>query len=89
MIDLAQAVKVARQAALDVLEVRSTTIEEIERHTYRGTDVWSITLGFSRRNGSLSAMAQLTASPIDYKVFLIDADTGEFLAMKMREPVSA
>jgi hypothetical protein len=89
MIDFSQAIKIARQAALDVLGATSTSVEEVERHVYRKRDVWAITLGVPRDVSNLSAVARLTASPVEYKRFLVDAETGDFLAMKLREPVFA
>ena len=89
MIDFAQAIKIAKQAALDVLGVTSTSVEEVERHVYRKRDVWSITLGVPRDVSSMPAIARITASPIEYKRFLVDVETGKFLAMKLREPITA
>lgn len=87
MIDLTQAIKVARQAALELLDVRSATVEEIERHKYRGRDVWVITLGFP---GAVeTAIARLTGNRLEYKRFLVDAETGDFVAMKIREVMTA
>ena len=89
MIDFTQAIKVARQYAAEVLGATSASVEEVERHVYRKRDVWVITLGVPRDVSSLPAVARIAASPIDYKRFLVDAETGEFIAMKLRELVHA
>lgn len=86
MIDFSQAIKFARQSALQVLGAASVSVEEIEREAYNGREVWSITLAFPRALEKLPPIASLTSSPLEYKRFLVDAETGEFVAMKLREP---
>ena len=47
-----------------------------------------MTLGLPRDPGrlqSLAVLAALAADPLEYKRFLIDAETGELIAMKLRE----
>jgi len=89
MIDAKQAILVAKQQASQ-MSLPSGSLEEIERDDYKGHDVWSITLGFPRNVDHLPPIAQLSAiGKIDYKRFLIDAETGEFLAMKLRELANA
>ena len=82
MVDVKQAVQIARDKAAEVLGVDGS-IEEIERETYHDRDAWSITLGVPRNVEQLSTLARISASPIQYKVFLIDVETGEMLAMKL------
>ena len=82
MVDVKQAVQIARGKAAEVLGVDGS-IEEIERETYHDRDAWSITLGVPRNVEQLSTLARISASPIQYKVFLIDVETGEMLAMKL------
>ena len=83
MIEVKQAVQLAREKAAEMLGQQSATLEEIERDSYKGRDVWSITLGLP----PASPLARL-ASPLHYKRFLIDAETGELVAMKLRETVA-
>lgn len=92
MIDVKQAVQAARNYARDVFGDIDPTVEEIERESYNKHDVWKITLGFpstsysAGRSGlDLLSRAELRFSSKDYKSFLIDPQTGETLAMKIRE----
>lgn len=82
MIDVKQAVQIARAKAAGMLGQNSSDLEEIERDSYRGHDVWMITLSFPRTQ--VTSFSHL-ANPSQYKRFLIDAETGEFLAMKLRD----
>ncbi len=59
------------------------SLEEIQRETYQGHDAWSITLGVPRNLEQLPPFSRLSANPVQYKIFLIDAETGEMLAMKL------
>jgi hypothetical protein len=85
MIDFKQAVQIAKAKAAERLECDSFDLEEIERDSYKSRDVWSITLSLPRDRGRLPPMSRLAADPLQYKRFLIDAETGELLAMKLRE----
>jgi hypothetical protein len=92
MIDVKQAVQAARDYARDVFGEVGATIEEIERESYKKREVWKITLGFPSKGYSagrnaldLSSRFALSFPNKDYKSFLIDAQTGEPLAMKIRE----
>lgn len=69
------------------LDQSSANLEEIERDSYKDRDVWSITLSVPRAGAQMSSFAYL-ADPLQYKRFLIDAETGELLAMKLREVAS-
>jgi chorismate mutase len=88
MIDAKQAVQIAREKAADILSQTSTSLEEIERETYKDREVWSITLSLPRDLDQLSPVARLAAEPLQYKRFLIDVETGELVAMKLREVAS-
>jgi hypothetical protein len=88
MIDAKQAVQVARGKALEMLNQASPNLEEIERESYKGHDVWNITLSFGRDLNQLPPFARLATDPLQYKRFLIDVQTGELLAMKLREVAS-
>jgi hypothetical protein len=86
MIDMKQAVQIAKEKALEMLGTPAN-LEEIDRETYRFADVWSITLSLPQYVRSSSPIAQL-ADPLQYKRFLIDAETGELIAIKLREVAS-
>jgi hypothetical protein len=88
MISAKQAVQVAKEKAAEMLDQTSTNLEEIERQVYNGREAWSITLSLPRDPRQLSGLAQLSASMVEYKRFLIDVETGELIAMKMREVAS-
>jgi hypothetical protein len=88
MIDAKQAIYIAKQKAADVLEQAASNVEEIERQVYDGHDVWSITLSFPRDPRQLGPYARFSADPFQYKRFLIDIETEELLAVKMREVAS-
>jgi len=87
MIDVKQAVQIAKEKAVEMLDKGSSNLEEIERDTYKGRDVWSITLSITRDFDPFG-LAHLSVDPLQYKRFLIDAETGELLAMRLREVVS-
>jgi hypothetical protein len=88
MIDLKQAVQIAKAKAAEMLDQGPSNLEEIERETYKGHDVWSITLSLPRDVEYLPGFARLSADPLQYKRFLIDAVSGELVAMKLREVAS-
>lgn len=88
MIDVKQAVQIAKAKAAEMLEKGSSDLEEIERDIYKGREVWSITLSIPRDLNWLPTMARLSADPLQYKRFLIDTETGELLAMKLRDTTS-
>jgi len=81
MIDAKQAVQVAKEKAAEMLNQFPINLEELERDSYQGRDVWSVTLSFPPQQNTLRFDPQ-------YKRFTIDAETGEFLAMKIREVAS-
>lgn len=84
MIDAKQAVQIARQKAAEMLNEQPLRLEELERDSYKGHDVWSITLSFAQ---GLQHPMQLFPES-HYKRFLIDVETGELVAMKIREVTS-
>ena len=88
MIDVKQAVQVAKAKAAEMLNQGSSNLEEIEREIYKGRDVWSITLSIPRDIEQIPGFARLSADPLQYKRFLIDSETGDLLAMKLREVAS-
>jgi hypothetical protein len=85
MIDVKQAIQIARHRATEILGAGSYNLEEIERDSYKGQEVWSITFSIPRDVANLKPLAQLAVEPLRYKRFLIDAQTGELVAMKLRE----
>jgi hypothetical protein len=87
MIDAKKAVELAKEKAAELFSAASS-LEEIERDSDRDREVWSITLGLPRELGSLSALAQLSVDRRQYKRFLIDVETGELVAVRMREVAS-
>jgi hypothetical protein len=88
MIDLKEAVQIAKKGAVDVLGQAPFNLEEVERDSYKGRDVWSLTLSLPLDVSQLSAFQKLAAAGLQYKRFLIDLETGELLAVKMREVAS-
>ena len=58
MVEAKQAVQFAKEKAAEMLGEQSATLEEIERDSYKGRDVWSITLGLPR------ALRGLAVAPI-------------------------
>lgn len=88
MIDAKRAIQIAREKATHLLNQASSSLEEIERDSYKDREVWSITLSLPRDPNDLTPLARITQPWADlrhYKRFLIDAETGELLAMKVRE----
>lgn len=88
MIDAKQAVQIAKQRAADMLGQGSATLEEIERETHKDREVWSITLSFPRDLDQLSPVARIGIDPLQYKRFLIDVETGDLVAIRLREPAA-
>jgi hypothetical protein len=88
MIDAKQAVQIAKQRAADVLGQGSVTLEEIERETHKDREVWGITLSFPRDLSQLPPIAAIGADPLQYKRFLIDVETGDLVAIRLREPAA-
>jgi hypothetical protein len=87
MIDAQVAVAAAKQHAAIMLGQTRSRLEEIERDTYKGKEVWRITLGLPPDSSfAISPARVLGFSPLEYKLFLIDAEDGELVAMKLREP---
>lgn len=91
MITLEQAVATARDTARGLFgenELKHLRVEEFDRTDNGNT--WKITLGWveasSRQVGfSMMGIAGLEAMPRVYKVFHIDAETGEVKSMKIRD----
>jgi hypothetical protein len=88
MISAPNAVQIAQQQAELMLGKRNTNLEEIERDSHGGHEVWDITLSFPRNLDLLAPMVRLAADTLQYKRFLIDIETGELVAIKIRELAS-
>jgi hypothetical protein len=71
--------------AREVLGDKNFTLEEVERNEYRGHEVWLITLGFPKRWLPKSVEENIGGALREYKTFFINAQTGEPMAMKIRE----
>jgi len=84
MIDAKQAIQVAKAKAAEMLSQATSNVEEIERESYKGRDTWSITLSFPLDVPHL-ANGLGFVGPLQYKRFLVDVETGELMAMKIRE----
>ena len=68
-----------------MLESGPFRLEEIKRELYNSRDVWAITLSTSRNIEHLPELVRLVSQPVEYKRFLIDAESGDLLAMRLRE----
>lgn len=87
MIDVKEAVRLANEHLVHLLgedAVSSVRLEEVElmRKEEMAVSYWLITLSYlSNLSPSLiSGLAQR-----QYKIFKIDAETGEFISMRMRK----
>ena len=85
MIDVKEAVQIAKQKAIEILGAESASLEEIDRSMYNGVDAWEITLGVPRDLDQVSPLARMSTAPVQYKRFFIDVQGGKFLAMKLHE----
>lgn len=91
MIDVKEAVQVAKAAANDFLGqdtvLQDLMLEEVELNTENKT--WAITLSYNTPDANkferLGAALAGKMHTRKYKTFIIDSETGEFRAMKIRE----
>jgi hypothetical protein len=85
MVTVQDAFTRAEEYARELLGDKPYTLEEVEQDTYKGRQVWRITLGFpKRRLTAPELIGRLGAAlPLEYKTFLVDATTGEAIAMKL------
>lgn len=86
-IDLKEAVRIAAQVIGDLysdVQFRDLLLEEIER----SNEVWLVTIGFARQVPDDTPASLIGRPPWrrTYKRVKIDAKTGEFLGMEIREP---
>ena len=84
MIGMKEAVEIAKREAGEILGETVIGLEEIDREKYNGArDVWSITLSLPPR--TVRSDLAIQVGRIQYRRFLIDVETGELVAMKLRE----
>lgn len=85
MIDAKQAVLRAKEEAVTFFKGTAASLEEIQRESYQGREVWSITLSLARDPEAVFSFTRLSVDLSGYKRFLIDVETGELVAMLIRE----
>ena len=85
MIKVQEAAERAKEYAREVLGDMDYTLEEVEMDAYKDRPVWFITLGFPKRRPVAPELTKMlgAALPLEYKTFLVDAMTGEPVAMKL------
>ena len=85
MITVQEAFTRAQEYAREILGDMTYTLEEVEMDSYKDRPVWRITLGFPKRRPSAPELTRLlgAALPLEYKTFMVDASTGEPIAMKL------
>ena len=85
MVPLKQAVANAMEFAASVLEDRAKDVrlEEVESGVFSGAQAWQITLSMTRQD--LLGIPGFNAGQRDYKTFTVVKDTGEVIAMNIRE----
>lgn len=87
-INVKEAVRLAFEGVRDLyegVELKGLLLEEVER----SRDVWLVTIGFNRPGGLSalgSSMSVVAPAGRTYKRVRIDAQTGEFLGMEIRQP---
>ncbi|MBA3974882.1 MAG: hypothetical protein C0504_11775 [Candidatus Solibacter sp.] len=88
MIDMKQAVQIAKRQGAELLGTTNLSLEEVERTKYNRRDAWMITLShpLSSVEGPFAGLGRASR---DYKRFYIDMQSGELLAMKLREVAAA
>lgn len=77
MIQLKDAIRIAKEHAADLLGEAPYSVAEFEREDYNGRPVWVITLA--------AATNQFQGTALEYRRFFVDENSGELLAMKIRE----
>ena len=87
MIDAKRAVEIAKEKAAEMLGKSALNLEELEREPYRDRDVWAVTLSFQPFD-PLAPITRIVVPPLEYKRFLIDTESGDLIAMKLREVAS-
>lgn len=85
MIDMMQAVQIARVQGRELLSVSNVDIEEIEHDEYSSRKVWAITVSQHRNDPPLPLIGALRPPARRYNRLFIDIESGEVLGMKIRE----
>lgn len=86
MVTAQEAFTRASEYARELLGDMPYSLEEVEQDSYKGRQVWRITLGFPKRRpvAAPELIRALGVSlPLEYKTFLVDSTTGEPIAMKL------
>ena len=85
MVTVQDAFTRAKEYAREVLGDMPYTLEEVEQDTYKGRQVWRITLGLPKRRATAPELMHAIGAglPLEYKTFLVDVTTGEPIAMKL------
>jgi hypothetical protein len=92
MVSVKQAAESAAAFATSVLGAERTAglqLEEVEFGRHFDRDAWQITLSMLRpnpfRDASAPVLMPSLTSARDYKTLVVDRETGDVLAMKIRE----
>lgn len=85
MIDVKQAVRVAAEYFTDLIPTKAEglLLEEVELVERDGRECWSIT--FSTPLPAVGIANLMAGARKDYKVFTVDAETGQVKSMKIRQ----
>lgn len=85
MVTVQEAFTRAQEYARGVLGDMPYTLEEVEQDSYKGRQIWRMTLGFPKRRPTAPDLVRSLGAglPLEYKTFLVDAETGEAIAMKL------
>jgi hypothetical protein len=62
-----------------------TYMFNVQQDAYKGRNVWRITLGFPKRRPTAPELVRSLGAglALEYKTFLVDANAGEAIAMKL------
>jgi hypothetical protein len=84
MVAVRQAIASAMTFVKDVLgsEVERATVEEVE--FFQSQSYWSVTLGLLPKLDPIEA-ALTSKREVRYRIFIVDAESGEVTAMRFRE----
>lgn len=94
MIDVKTAIRIAKDHAKELFVDAPVSVEEFEHETYNNRPAWVITLGVPTRPssapgvsfpGAVGPLSRLMTPSSEYKRFFVDEESGEILAMKIRE----
>jgi hypothetical protein len=85
MVTVQEAFARAQEYAREVLGDLPYTLEEVEQDSYKGRQIWRITLGFPKRRPTAPELMRVLGAslPLEYKTVLVDANTGQPIALKL------